>query len=256
MGIDANGPPMSREGADHAVGRLRGEKARIASALLDLENHPGHKRLTGARLNGETRRRWSETQAHVTSLWRLFHAYGRILDRAERLRGRHARLGQAELEELTWLLTGPSVELPDQEIPQRTVLGPTGERLTLEQLVARMTKSCEEAADVVDTAETAWSALLPRLEEMEQSWRAVRGLLTSLETPNRDRDGIGRRLAEARKVVLADPLSLVHNGRTDTADLDRLRADLAARRSELEEAVRIRREQKDRRADADGAGDR
>jgi hypothetical protein len=240
---------MSREGADYAVGRLRGEKARIAAALLELENHPGHRLLSGARLNGETRRRWDETQAHVTSLWRLFHAYGRTLDRAERLRGRQARLGQAELEELTWLLTGSSVELLGRDGRQRQCHDAVRERLTLEEVATRMTEGYEEAVDMVAAADTAWSALLPRLEEMEQSWRAVRGLLTSLDTPDRDRDGIGRRLAEARKVVLADPLSLVHDdGHTDTAHLDRLRADLAARRSELEEAVRHQSQYADGRA--------
>lgn len=244
MERDTGGPPMSREGADHTLGQRRDEKARIASALLDLENHPGHKLLNGARLSGETRRRWDDTQARITSLWRTFDTYGRVLDRAERLRGRHPRLGQAELEELTWLLTGPSAELPPQEVPRarRTLLGPTGERLTLEEVVTRMTTTFKEAAAMVAAADAAWSVLLPRLEEVEQSWRRVRRLHASLGTPERDRDGIGRRLAEARKAVLADPLSLVHDGRTDTTGLDRLRSDLIARRSELADAARIRQD--------------
>jgi hypothetical protein len=233
---------MSREGADHTLGRRRDEKARIASALLDLENHPGHKLLNGARLSGETRRRWDDTQSRITALWRTFDSYGRVLDRAERLRGRQPRLGQAELEELTWLLTGPSAELPSQE-NRRTRRAPSGEWLTLEEVVDRMTTTFKEAAAMVSAADAAWSVLLPRLEEVEQSWRSVRGLLTSLGTPHRDRDGIGRRLAEVRKAVLADPLSLVHDGRTDTTGIDRLHADLTARRGELADVARIRQEE-------------
>ena len=245
---DAGLPPMSREGAEHALVRLRAEKDRIAAALLDLENHNGHRLLNGARLTGETRRRWEETQARVASLWRMFDAYGHVLDRAERLRGRHARIGAAELEELTWLLTGPSVEPIGAEIPleKRTLTGPTRERLTLEQVVVRMKRAYEQVAEVVVAADTAWSALLPRLDEVEGEWRATRGLLRSLESHDRDLDGIGRRLTDLRKAVLADPLSLAGEGRIDTGRLDRLAADLVARRSELEDAVRIQTEYDDR----------
>lgn len=226
---------MSREGAGHVLVRLRDERERIAAGLLDLADHPGRKLLGGARLAGETRRQWDETQARITSLWRMFDACGHTLDRAERLRGRQARLGQAELEELTWLLTGPSVGPPRKGHPGRT-----GERLTLEEVAVWMARAYEQVAGMVAATDAAWSVLLPRLDEVEQAWRAVRGLRTSLGTPDRERarDEIGRRLAEVRKVVLADPLSLVHDGTTDTAGLDRLVADLAAQRRELEKAAR------------------
>jgi chromosome segregation ATPase len=239
---------MSREGAEHALARLRGEKDRIAAALLDLENHQGYRLLNGARLNGETRRRWDDARARIRSLWGMFDAYRHILDRAERFRSRHARPSRTDLEELTWLLTGPSVELAGEEIPleRRTLLGSTTERLTLEELVARMTRAYEETAETVAAADAAWSALLPRLDEIEQSWRAARGLLRSLESQDRDLDGIGRRLTDLRKAVLADPLSLVRDGRADMALLDRLATDLTARHGELEEAVRIQREYAER----------
>lgn len=236
----ASDTPMSREGAGYVLVRLRDERKRIAAGLLDLADHPGHKLLGGARLTGETRRQWDEAQARVASLWQMFDAYGHILDRAERLRGRQARLGPAELEELTWLLTGPSVEPPRLRAPQQGAPGRTRERLTPEEVAAWMARAYEQVVGMVTASDAAWSVLLPRLDEVERAWRAVRGLRRSLGTPDRERarDGIGRRLAEIRKVVLADPLSLVHDGTPDTAGLDRLSADLTAQRRALEEAAR------------------
>jgi hypothetical protein len=50
----APGPPLDRDEADRTLARLREEKERIGTALLDLEGHPGRQMLDGAALDGET----------------------------------------------------------------------------------------------------------------------------------------------------------------------------------------------------------
>ena len=243
---------MSHEGAEHALMRLRADKDRIATALFDLEKHHGYRLLNGAKLRGRTRRRWEEARARIAALWGMFDAYRHVLDRAERFRSRHIRPSRADLEELTWLLTGPSVEPVGEEpgLERHTLLGPAGERLTLDETLARMSEDYTEVEDTVASADAAWSALLPRLDEIEGTWRQTRDLLRTLRSEDPDLAGIGARLTEVRKAVLADPLSLTTEGRTDTAPLDLLAGDLARRHGVLEAAVRIQGEYEERVAGA------
>ncbi|MCW2883303.1 MAG: hypothetical protein JWL58_165 [Streptosporangiaceae bacterium] len=239
---------MSREGIDHALRRLHEEKDRIANALLDLDTHQGYQFLKGAKLTGATVRRWIDIQTSVAWLWRLFDAYQRALASAEELRARHSRPNAEQLAELNRLLTGPSVEPAGAEIPleKRTLLGPASERLTLDDVVARMTALYEETTDAVAATDAVWSALLSRLAEAEEDWRATEGLARSLEVSDPELDGIGRRLAEVRALVVTDPLSLARDGRADTRRIDEVRAGLAPFRRGLEEAATIRDEHGER----------
>jgi hypothetical protein len=249
---------MSHEGAEHALMRLRADRHRIVTALLDLEDRRGYRLLSRAKLRGRTRRRWEEARARIAALWAMSDAFGRVLDRAERFRNRHTSPSRADLEELTWLLTGPSVEPAGEEpgLERHTVLGPAGERLTLDEALARMSEDYTEVADTVASADAAWSALLPRLDEIEGAWRRARDLLRTLRSEDPDLAGIGARLTEVRKAVLADPLSLATQGRTDTAPLDLLAGDLARRHGALEAAVRIQGEYEERVAGADASIER
>ncbi|MGI8335399.1 hypothetical protein ACRYCC_36085 [Actinomadura scrupuli] len=239
---------MSREGIDHALRRLREEKDRIATALLDLDTHQGYQLLKGTKLTGVTVRRWIDIQTGVASLWRLFDAYQRALASAEELRARQPRPSADQIAELNRLLTGPSVEPAGAEIPleKRTLLGPATERLTLDDVVSRMTTLYEETTDAVAATHAIWSALLSDLAESEEAWQATERLALSLEAVDPELDRIGRRLAEIRALVVADPLSLTHDGRADTRRIAQIRADLAPFRSRLEEAVAIRDEHGER----------
>ncbi|HXA60169.1 MAG TPA: hypothetical protein VNW94_13485, partial [Streptosporangiaceae bacterium] len=186
-------PPLSREGIDGALARLRDERDRIATALLDLENHQGYQLLKGAALTGETKLRWDEIQARVSTLWGLFDAYRRQLELAEEIRARQSRPSQERLAELTGLLTGPSVEPPGGEIPleRRSLLGPAKERLTLDAVVVRMTALYDEAADAVAATDAVWSVLLDRLGEVEEAFRAAQNVLAAMETGDPELDRIG-----------------------------------------------------------------
>jgi hypothetical protein len=217
---------MNRDEADLALGRLRGERDRITSVLLDLESQQGYRLLKGAALTGETERRWAELSIVLTSLWSLFEAYQRVLALAEEVRARRPR---PDLPELAALLTGPSVELPsDIPLERRTLLGPSAERLTLDAVVTRMTRLYEEAARAIANVDASWSALLSRLGEADDEARGLRESLGG--DPELDR--IDGELDALRETVRTDPLSIT------PAAFDGVAAALAT----LRDAVRVRAE--------------
>lgn len=267
--------PMSREQASAVLARRQDELDRITAALLSLDDHRGRKLLSGGELTGETRRRWEAAHGELTALWRTFDVYKRVLTRAREIAARRPR--EDDLATLTFLLTGPSVELRVETPPldRRTLLAPTSERITLDDAVARMTHAYTVATDVVAAADAAWTPLLTRLSDADTHLDATRQALTALAAPLPDPsgpapapdaarpqapDGDGapggdgapdgvrdvevERLAgvlEAlRRDVLADPLSFVRDGRCDTSRADSLVADLEAVRADLAAARRLR----------------
>lgn len=237
------GPPMSREEADRALARLQDEKERIGGALLELEAHQGYQLLDGAVLDGATRRVQSDVRSRMTSLWTLFDLYGRAVDAAAGLRARHPRPGQAQLAELTRLLTGPSVELPVTEVPleRRTLLAvPSGERLTLRAAADRMTALYEGVARPVAALDTVWSTLLSRLAEVEAERRAAGELLASLGGTDPEFERLRDELEAVAAAVRGDPLTLARDGRADTARLDAILTGLAGVRRRLAEVERLR----------------
>ncbi|TDB87958.1 hypothetical protein E1264_13060 [Actinomadura sp. KC216] len=235
---------MSREGVDHALRRLREERDRISASLLDLDGHEGSRLLEGARLTGETWRRWEDAKTRMTTLWALFDAYQRVLDTASELRGRSSRPDAATLVELTGLLAGQSVELPGGgEIPlhDRTLLGPQERRVTLDEAVEMMSAAYEFVAREIAAADAAWTALLLPLEEVEECWRETARLAHALDgTRHPELDRVGRELTALGRVVRSDPLSLVRDGRPDTGRLDRVRAALTTLGDELAGVARMR----------------
>ncbi|TDE25101.1 hypothetical protein E1289_27070 [Actinomadura sp. 6K520] len=234
---------MSRDEVDRTLARLRDERDRISTALLELEAHHGYQLLEGAALDGETRRVQADVRAAMTSLWNLFDLYGSVVGAAEDLRARNPRPGQAQLTELTRLLAGPSVELPVTEVPlgRRTLLSvPSGERLTLRAAVERMTPLYEEVAQAVAALDAVWSALLSRLAEVEAERRAADELLESLGGTEPELDRLRPELDAVAAVVRGDPMALADGGRADTGRLDAVHAGLAEVRRGLEQAERVR----------------
>ncbi|TDC74708.1 hypothetical protein [Actinomadura sp. 7K507] len=234
---------MSREGVDHALRTLREERDRISRSLLDLDGHQGSRLLEGARLTGETWRRWEDAKAAMTALWTLFDAYQRVLDAASEMRERAGRPDAETLVELSGLLSGQSVELPDGEIPlqDRTLLGPQDRRVTLDEAVAMMSEAYEFVAGEVAAADAAWTALLLPLEEAEASWRDAARLAHSLDgTRHPELDRVGRELTALGRVVRTDPLSLVRDGHADTGRMDRVRTTLTSLGDELAGVARMR----------------
>ncbi|WP_433225204.1 hypothetical protein [Microtetraspora malaysiensis] len=234
---------MSIEAVDFALRRRAEERDRISDDLLDLDSHPGYRLLKGARLTGETRRRWDEAQARAVTLWWLFDAYRGVLDRAQELRA-----GKPDLAALTGLLAGPSVELKPENVPveKRSLLRAAGEWITLDTVVARMDAAYRDVAETVAAADDAWSALLPRLDEADVARRSAQDQLRDLDDADPDLERIGAGIDRIRAVVTADPLGAAAPDGKIGGELNGLLADLAARRGLLEQAARIRAEYGDR----------
>jgi hypothetical protein len=235
---------MNRDEIDRTLERLKGERERITQVLLELEAHQGYQMLKGTPLSGATERSWIDISGRMATLWKLFDAHGRVLGEAEELRARHNKPGQAQLAELTRLLTGTSVELVSEEIPleERTLLGPTGEWLSLDGVVKRMTPIYEETAGIIASVNEVWSTLLTRLGEVEEAARAVEALHTSLGIAEPEFDRVTQTLANVREAARADPMSLSTSGRADTRRIEEIGGELATLRGRLEDAVRIRDE--------------
>lgn len=236
---------MSREGVDHALRKLQDERERISASLVELERQPSVRLLTGARLTGETCRRWEDARSRLATLWRLFDAYQRVLDEACELRDGVSRPDAATLTELSGLLSGYSVELPDGEVPleHRTLLGPQERRITLDEAVAMMSDAYEFVAREVAAVDAAWTELLQPLESAEEAWRTTARLAHSLDgTRHPELDRVGRELTALGRLVRTDPLSFVRNGHPDTGRLDRVRAALTALGDELAGVARMRDE--------------
>jgi hypothetical protein len=235
---------MGREEIDRRLERLKGERDRITQVLLDLEANQGYQLLKGTRLTGATARAWNDISGRTATLWKLFDAHGKVVAEAQELRDRHQKPGQAQLAELTRLLTGISVELPSGEIPleERTLLGPTGEWLSLDAVVDRMTPLYEETVRAIASIDEVWSALLTRLGQVEEAARAVDALAASLGIQDPEGARAARQLAQVGEAARSDPLSLSPGGTVDTSGIDAVGTEFETLRRRLEDAVRTRDE--------------
>lgn len=239
---------MNRDEIDRTLERLKGERERITQLLLELEQHQGYQMLKGTPLTGATESRWADINGRMSTLWKLFDAHGRVLGDAEELRARHHKPNQAQLAELTRLLTGFSVELENENVPieKRSLLDPTGEWLSLDGVIQRMNPIYEETTGLVASVNEIWSALLTRLGEVEDTAHAVESLHASLGIRDPEFDQVGRALASVRDAARSDPLSMSSGGKADTSRIDAVGAELSTVRGRLEDALRIRDEHDER----------
>ncbi|MEU7897641.1 hypothetical protein AB0B45_32880 [Nonomuraea sp. NPDC049152] len=227
---------MSREGADHAL-RTRGEERdRISGDLLDLESHTSFQLLKGATLRGRTLTVWTSAQQAMTRIWTLYDAYRGVLRQAEDVRARRARPGPAELEELTFLLAGPSVRPPAEAEPvERRSLRPLPvQGLSLDETVAQMDEAFRSVGEALTEIDAAWTAFLPPLESAAARLDEITRLTADLGEPPLA-PGHEAELARLRSTATADPLGC------SPADLDRLSAALDSRLADLSRADALRR---------------
>ncbi|MGW7483878.1 hypothetical protein ACWGH8_35495 [Nonomuraea muscovyensis] len=247
------GPPMSREGVDHALHARAVERDRISGDLLDLESHTTYQVLKDAVLSGATQRRWAGVQAALSRLWVLHDAYRGVLREAERIRAVRGRPSSDQLAELTTLLTGPSVVLQAavRPVEQRSLLPESDTRLTLDETVLRMDASFREVTGALSEIDAVWSALLPRLDAADALLRRVTELRDRLGEPV-DLAWPADALLRTRDGVVADPLGAA----PADGELARVTQILEDRRTDLEEALRARDEYGRRREDLLAALDR
>lgn len=249
-------PTMTLAQVDEALLRMRTDQARITENLLELEGTAGYRFLNGGELHGRTRQRWQEASEDLARLWQLFDAYQRVLDAAEAKRGTQRRLGSAELQELSQLLRGPSIELPwdTNHLADRSLLDPRRSHATPQEALEDMVERYGRATAVVTGADAAWKVLHPRLRAVEECHEEAVSRATELgDTPD-DLAALSGRVGQLRDTVRGDPLSLVRAqapehpadltgsvaSNVDTAALEELQEHLVEIRDRLDAAVDVR----------------
>ncbi|MFE3449076.1 hypothetical protein ACFXJ8_09090 [Nonomuraea sp. NPDC059194] len=236
MPMQPAGTPMSGEGADHAL-RTRGEERdRISGDLLDLESHTSFQLLKGAALRGRTLTVWTAAQQAMTRLWTSYDAYRGVLRQAEEVRARRARPGPTELEELTFLLAGPSVRPAAEAEPveRRSLRPSTAPALSLDETVIQMDEAFRTVGQALTEIDAAWTAFLPPLESAAARLGEITRLTAELGEPPPAPEHEAE-LARLRSAVTEDPLGF------SSADLDRLGAALDSRLADLSRADTLRR---------------
>ncbi|MFF7237178.1 hypothetical protein [Streptomyces collinus] len=257
MGVtDPAGPVMDRDEVDRALARLGAEHEAIETSLLALQDHAGRRLLEGAELTGVTRERWAAAEASITLLWAYFDAYAAALRSAREIRARRRWSSREDLAELTELLRGESVTVPDGAGGGGHT-GRLSEGFSLTALVDRMNELYASSLDLVVTADAVWSALPARIDLLAAELQRTRKLAHSVgvrpgEHPaGDDLERITRTLTGLREAVVSDPLafwvpaegsSAPGGGRPDTTVYDREARALEDVRREIDAVLTVRQD--------------
>ncbi|MEV6664273.1 hypothetical protein [Streptomyces nigra] len=257
MGVtDPAGPVMDRDEVDRALARLGQEHEAIETSLLALQDHAGRRLLEGAELTGVTKERWTSVEASITLLWAYFDAYTGALRSAREIRSRRRWSSREDLVELTELLRGECVTVPDSpSLPAGP--GRLSERYSLAALVDRMNELYATSLDMVVAADAVWSALPARIDLLAAELQRTRRLAHSVgvrpgEHPaGDDLERITRTLTRLRAEVVSDPLahwvpakgsSAPGGGRPDTTVYDREARALEDVRREIDAVLTVRQD--------------
>jgi hypothetical protein len=246
-GLERSGP---RDPAE-----VLAEREAIQANLLELDGSFVKRMLEGAALTGQTRQRWTAAAASLAALWETYLAYAAVVDRIAALGGGGRRPSKRELPELTGLLTGGCVQLPDAPAgsggptrPRRRDLASTGRPpVTLATAVGVMRRSFAEVTEVTSAVEAVWAAVGPPLEAVEAELASSRplaaGLGADIEAAFRD---VEADLGALRSASNTDPLALMRDGRVDTSAADRLRDQAAELGTRIAELDRLRSQARSR----------
>jgi hypothetical protein len=228
------------------------EREAIQANLLELDGSFVKRMLEGAELTGQTRQRWAAATASLAALWETYLAYSAAVDRIAALGAGGHRPSKKEQAELTGLLAGGCVQLPDAparppgpagtaRLPRRDLVSSGRPAVTLATAVGFMRRSFAEVTDVTSAVEEVWAAVGPPLDAAEAELASSRpltaGLGAATETAFRE---VEAALEALRSASNADPLALMKDGRVDTAAADRLRAQAAELGTRIAELDRLR----------------
>jgi hypothetical protein len=234
--------PLSVELAERVA--LQG---RMASALVELERHPGHALLTSGRLAGETAQLWAGIDGELAGLWRDFDEHRRVVDAAT------AAAEGGDLATLRRLLHDPSIELSRTVLPLHE-RGLTGvpervEHVGLDTLHRRMEATFDRVSAFVTRADAAYRDALARIASLAEQLRDARRIADDLGTEQHAVAELTRRLDVVERAATTDPLG------SDGSDVDTgpLARDVGAAVERLRAAGAFRDGWPDRTARLDAA---
>nr|MBA2472398.1 hypothetical protein [Pseudonocardiales bacterium] len=214
-------------------------EGRMATALVELENHPGHRMLCTITPTGRTAERWASARDILAGLWQDFGTYQAVVAAARTVRARRTRPGDRELTELRHLLVEPSIEVARTAValPVRRLTGVAEhvETITLEQLSARMDAAFEQVSEVVVSCDVLNQAFLAGLTPLAERVHAAQELAEGLDPEGVDPargavTALIARIDDLRLACATDPLSLAGRPAADVlAALDTEVAAVSAR---------------------------
>ncbi len=226
---------------------------RMAAALVELVNHPGHRLLTTVTSTGRTAARWASARDILAGLRQDFGTYQAVVAAAHTVRARQALPSDRELAELRHLLVEPSVEAARTAFGhQLTEAAEHVEAITLQQLSTRMDVAFGHVSEVVVTCDAVHQAFLTGLPPLAERVVAVRELVGEL-VPDRD-DPITAASARLTATIddlgracATDPLSLTERPAAEV--LAALDAEIAAVSTQLAGLASVRDGWQDRLAE-------
>jgi hypothetical protein len=231
---------MTGGGSDAPTGGLGAELARrtaaevrMATSLVELEQHPGHGLLSAGPLTGRTAQEWERACADLAGLWQDFGSYQRVLADA---RDVLARAGE-DTAELHRLLHEPSVEVGRSVVGHRL----TGaveriETITLAELADRMEAAFDRVHDLFVSCHDLHEAFLAALAPVAERLRTARQL--AAELGDHGVADVTDRVEELTGRYATDPLSLADRPPADV--LAELGGRVDALADELARIVAVR----------------
>lgn len=226
---------MSFDELDRTLVSLEAEAPRLATALVELDGHPGQRILRGnTTLTGVTGERWERAAPRLDALWADYALYQDRLEEARRLRDSMSLLTWTQHAELYRLLNGS---------PDDPAAG-DGDQVPLSTLAERMNAALKEVSELVAAVDATWSALIERLVPVETAWQEVSTLadgLGGVDGPVATAFEAARgQVASLREQVFSDPLGL--RAALDGGDtrLDALVTEVAALRERLADLTALR----------------
>ena len=177
----------TNDALDAELARRVAAEARIADALVELEQHPGHRLLAGTALTGTTAQRWADLRELLPRLWADLATHRTAVAAACAARTRRARPGENDWTELHRLLVEPSIEVDRKPVAlhDRGIDGASVEvrTATLGELAERMDGWFREVVAVLETVEAVHLAALARLGPLAERLRAARSRAAGLLDP-------------------------------------------------------------------------
>lgn len=209
---------METHEIDLRLQRYTSAEHRIGANLQELEQHSVYQLLMTDELRGATAKALATVNQADPTLWELFTLLSSTLDRARSMRGAGSRVGNDDRLALADVLATPSVLIASEDIPlaDRDLTGTSSRdiRITIEQLIDRMSGLYEPVRDVVSHAEQVLRDVLPRLNSAEATVGRLRSEAASLAVSSTDLDRLDETIAKVRELSLTDPLSIPADARS------------------------------------------
>lgn len=230
---------MTLEDIDKALADWKAKLANASDNLHALTELITYQRLRGeagwpkVKLAGVTQDRVGEALEAMCDLWQHFNLFRDVVNRANALRQTVPRFmpSRKTLQDIEFLLVGPSIKLPPVSTPlaKRGLLTAKeiAESVTPERLLEAMTKSFEVAKDAVLAVDDVWERYPKLLTEYEEEALALQQLSDKLdERPLVELAEFRRKVVTLRGLVETDPLAVKSEGDSIAAQLKATRARL------------------------------